>query len=528
MIRHLVFFSLQITFFILLFWAAFSPSRSNYAPESGAFRVRSDLPDFTFEYSTEAADPTNWIGLYHAKYGGPKNGHYVQDSLVWSYAPENNGTVHLPTSSLQPGDYEAYFLAKGGYEWLADPITVYRKPDPVEFYTNATTLHNARVGDEFSAELAGLLGGGGGDVTVDWSITASRGGDWLKISSDGRLSGTPKSSRHRTARVNVTATASDESSSELTVTIPVVPSGSPLVDHLNFLSYNMWFGGSKVNNYHAKQVRFIASANLDIIALQESWNGQADRLAKALGWYSYQGGSSSSIITRYPIVERYPQQWQGVAVRIALDGEDLQVNVWGVHLSYWPYGPYDFCFDNMTVDEVLAREKSSGREGQIHETIGLMGKQLDNSDQVPVFLAGDFNAPSHLDWTKKTSDIHCGVGAVEWPTSKVPIEAGMHDAYRTVHPNPHSKPGITWSVNYLENEGRVEPLDRIDLIYHKGPIKVYWADPVWAGNPKPQPHHEDNEWTSDHAAVLARYDLRDFVDSMKQSKLSLNAEDTEL
>lgn len=520
MIRYFVFFALQLAFFCLLFWSAFKPT--DYASESGTLSLRTDLPDFTFDYNTDFEDSSNWIGLYHAKSGGPKKGKYIKDSLAWEYAPGNNGTVQLQASSLEPGNYEAFFLAKGGYEWLADPVAVYRKPDPVAFYTDAVTLHNARVGDEFSANLTGLLGGGGGDVTVDYSITASRGGDWLKVSSEGRLFGTPKSARHQTARVVVTASASDNSTSDLVVTVPVAASGAPLVEYLNVLTYNMWFGGSKVNNYHAKQVAFLASSNFDIVVLQESWGGQAHRLGHALGWYSWQGVNSASIISRYPIVERYPQKNHGGAVRIALDGEDLEINVWGVHLAYTPYGPYDFCYENMTVDEVMARERNSGREGQIKETVGLMKKHLDNSDRVPVILAGDFNAPSHLDWTKENSDEHCGAGDVPWPTSKVPVDAGLLDSFRTVHPDPARKPGYTWSPIYLDNEGRPEPLDRIDIIYHKGPMKVYWADKFIVGHPSPQPHHWENEWTSDHAAMLAKYDLRSFVKAKKLGDLGAN------
>ncbi|MBG9733118.1 hypothetical protein [Paenibacillus alvei] len=36
---------------------------------------------------------------------------------------------------------------------------------------------------------------------------------------------------------------------------------------------------------------------------------------------------------------------------------------------------------------------------------------------VPMFLTGDFNVPSHLDWTEETKEGHFGV-TVEWPVSK--------------------------------------------------------------------------------------------------------------
>ncbi|CAM1505948.1 Fc.00g115850.m01.CDS01 [Cosmosporella sp. VM-42] len=495
--------------FALLFFLAWAACASIISV-SNSFIQRGDEPDFTFDYSTTSADPRNWVAVYHAEHGGPKKEKYVENSLVWAYAAHTHGTVHLSISNLEPGTYEAYFLAKDGYQWLADPIIVYRKPDPVAFFTDEVTLQNGRVGDPFRANISGLLGGGGGDVTVEYSITSSQEGNWVEISSDGNLSGTPTRAS-QALQLTVTASASDNSTSHLDVRIPVVSAGSPLVEQFSVLTYNMWFGGTQVNNYHAKQVAFLASSNLDIVVLQESWNGQASRLGRALGWHSWQGSRSVGIISRYPIVEEYPQQTQGGSVRVALDGEEAQVNVWGVHLAYTPYGPYDFCFDNMTVDEVLAREESSGRGRQIRETLVLMKGQLTNSNKIPVILAGDFNAPSHLDWTHQASDIHCGFGNVAWPTSKGPFDSGLIDTFRKVHPDPLSDPGITWSPIYLDNGGRSEPLDRIDIIYYKGRLRAVSADKVIVGHPKPEPDHANNDWTSDHAAVLVRYDLKSFV-----------------
>lgn len=386
---------------------------------------------------------------------------------------------------------------------FATPVA--RQASTNSFLVDSITTQNGRVGDVFQAKIAGLLLN---NSPVEYSISSSKGGDWVKISPEGILSGTPGRKAKET-RVTVKATAADKTTSQLKVTIPVVASGNPLVKKFNALSYNMWYGGTKMNNFHTKQITFLASANLDIVVLQEASRDDATRLGQALGWYHFQGDSSAvGVISRYPIVEEYAQHGHGVAVRVALDGEENQINVWGVHLNSSPYGPYDFCFENMTIPQVLQREEDSKRGPQVRESLSLMKDHLENTDDVPVILLGDFNSPSHLDWTDKNQ--HCGVGAVPWPASTVPTDAGMIDSYREANPNPRRDPGITWSPIYLENNDRPEPMDRIDYIYHKGDLKVTHAETLAPGNPTPMPNHQDNYWTSDHSAVLARFDLREY------------------
>lgn len=461
---------------------------------------------FTFSYSTGSPSGSNWIGVY-VPGSGPRDGQSVSPSAAWDWAPDAKGTVFIPTSSLTPGSYEAYLLADGGYEVIGEKIEVQlaRRPGPLSFFVGEATLKNGREGDEYEADLSGLLAGGG-DSPVTYAVNATENGDWVSISSSGVLTGTPSTSG--TTNVTVLATVNDSDLAQLTLTIPVVSTDEPLVKELSILSWNLWYGGSSVSNYHAKQVSFLLGGDFDIVVMQEATGGHATRLGKALGWYSFQGSSSSvGIISRYPIAEVYDEQGHGGAVRIALDGEDSQLNVWGVHLGYTPYGPYDFCFSGMTVDQVLVREDQSKRGPQIRETVSLMAEQLANTDNIPVILAGDFNAPSHLDWIDETSDAHCGAGYVPWPTSVVPTKAGLVDAFRVANPDPAAVPGITWSPIYLTNNGRPEPLDRIDVVYHKGGFEVLSSEVLIAGKPKPQPNHKENEWTSDHASVVARFKI---------------------
>ncbi|KAL1960363.1 hypothetical protein VTO42DRAFT_8323 [Malbranchea cinnamomea] len=481
---------------------------------TGSLTLSKNHEPFTFDYSTSQPQDTNWIGLYHASGGGPVNESYIAPPIVWKYAPDAKGSVHLPVDYLEPGEYEAYFLAHGGYKWLAPPITVTLEAPPARLYfpVQQVTLHNARKSERYVAHIGGLLLGRS-DAKVVFEKT---GGDrWIRVDSDGTISGTPSHNAPQRSHVDIRATADNGASALLKAIIPVRPPGQALVEDLRVMTFNMWHGGTQVNNYHEKQLRFVLESGADIIGLQEATSDHAIRLGEALGWHHWQSSQSVGIISRYPIVEEYGEINRAGGVRISLNGNSRrksEINFWSTHLGYNPYGPYDFCYDHMSFEQVLEREAQSGRTPQITELLGGIQSQLNNSKNVPVILVGDFNAPSHLDWTEALREKNCGIADFPWPTSVLPTKSGFIDSFRVAHPDPAAEAGVTWSPLFPfhnGDSGNPEPQDRIDFIYHtKEKLSVMDSQRLVVGNPKPSPHHKHNKWTSDHAAVLTHYHLK--------------------
>jgi hypothetical protein len=127
-------------------------------------------------------------------------------------------------------------------------------------------------------------------------------------------------------------------------------------------------------------------------------------------------------------------------------------------------------------------------------------------------LLGDFNVPSHLDWTAATAAKRNGVGKVIWPTSDAVAKAGFIDSYRQIHPNPLTKPGDTWSPVFQGTE----PQDRIDRIYWQGRALKPTAAKTFTTAVETTIGREgssitpvaNNTWPSDHAAVLTEMALR--------------------
>ncbi|KAK3180066.1 hypothetical protein K4F52_008558 [Lecanicillium sp. MT-2017a] len=466
--------------------------------------VDESQPPFTFQYSTGAPDPTNWVAIY-SEGETPSNPSTKLNYVTWSYAPGPEGSVKVSFEALEPGTYYAYFLAKNKYMSLTPGLKVEYKGDtgPVSFMVSDFTTQNARKGTPFSATISGLINPRLEKPAFTRVAEGSDNDDWLTVSKDGVITGSPTSGKAGNTTVVIKAQIADGSTAELAVHIPIVNKCKPLVTDLSLLTFNMWVGGTQVNDYFRKQVRFLVETNMDVVGFQETVDGKASgRLARALGWEIHSSGDRS-VMSRYPIVETFDAD-ASTGARIALDGDKSQIIFWSSHLAYTPYGPYDFCFDHMTKAQVMQREFDSGRTPQIQDTIDRMKPQIANSDKVPVFLVGDFNAPSHLDWIDATADAHCGVGAFDWPTSVIPVKAGLIDSYREIYPDPVKNPAFTWSPVH---PAPAEPADRIDFMYHAGGVELTSSEPIKRATPGNVPNQAENEWTSDHVAFISTYKI---------------------
>ncbi|ULR49291.1 HAD-IA family hydrolase [Streptomyces deccanensis] len=271
---------------------------------------------------------------------------------------------------------------------------------------------------------------------------------------------------------------------------------------LRVMTWNLWHGGTKVRDHRAKQLKVITETGVDVVGLQETCGTAAQELAEALGWHHHRAGDNLGIISRHPITERLGDPDVGfygaTGVRIRTDS-GTEVDVWSVHLDYTPYGPYEAAFDGLPAAELIAHEEV--RLTQLRDCL----RRIDDTAPgapgaapVPVVLVGDFNSPSHLDRPD-----------VGWPVTRAAEASGLRDSYREAHPDPVREPGHTWSPIHTVHEdgsGRPEPQDRIDFVLHRG-LAVLDSRTHVSGTPSPWPDVEDNDWPSDHAAVITTFAL---------------------
>lgn len=265
---------------------------------------------------------------------------------------------------------------------------------------------------------------------------------------------------------------------------------------LQVMSFNIEWGGGHVRFDSVTEA--IRQSGADIVGIQEA-EGNLRRLAQSLGWHY---NERNYVVSRFPLIDPPGGEGRYLLVEVA---PGRAVALANVHLPSDPYGPY-WVRDGRDLDEVLALERQA-RLPKIGPTLEALPPLAVQG--MPVFLTGDFNAPSHRDWTAAAVGTRQHLlYAVDWPVSQALEQAGFRDAWRAVHPDPLSAPGLTWFAGRpaIEtwNPGPDEPLDRIDFIWSAGPAEAVTARLV--GEPGgPGVEVAVAPWPSDHRAVLVRF-----------------------
>jgi endonuclease/exonuclease/phosphatase family metal-dependent hydrolase len=285
---------------------------------------------------------------------------------------------------------------------------------------------------------------------------------------------------------------------------------------LRVMSYNIHRGGV----VHLKQplsqtAKVIQAAKADIVGIQETRSPRGDTLkdlAKLLGWNHDEG---SCIVTRYEIVEYFKggkDYKGGVKVKLALD---KHAYIFNLHLPSHPYQPYQLLgirpkwhkhTNNITFIKTEAETIEWAKKARGAE-IGKVLRQIKSipDKEAPVFVVGDFNEPSHLDWTEPAAKAGRHPIKVEYPTSTEMAKAGFSDSYRTIFTDEMKNPGITWSPAYKVGDPRTHH-DRIDFVYFKGnSLKV--EDVMIVGENKEHADLVVAPYPSDHRAVVATFAL---------------------
>ena len=177
------------------------------------------------------------------------------------------------------------------------------------------------------------------------------------------------------------------------------------------------------------------------ISVQATSGSAGACLAHAMGWHEHSPGDPS-IISRYPM-SALPGTEFSTATQISLDGTDRQTIVRYTHLGYDPYGPYDLALATcLWIRYLHARRRLAGlaRSRTLKQASSRSSQRQTRS---PCFSWVTSMTPSHLDWTDAAEAAHCGVSNLLWPMSEEPINAGLLDTYRSLHPDPVAHPGLT-------------------------------------------------------------------------------------
>lgn len=273
---------------------------------------------------------------------------------------------------------------------------------------------------------------------------------------------------------------------------------------LRLLCMNVWVGGRRGLATPEESIQrtldVLRAADVDVIALQEH-DGLAEFYAEALGMVATVQDRSTAVLSRWPVLGTSSTKWG-----VQLDTPNFgPVWVFNAHLPAAPYQPYQLAgieyhggrFVTSAADAITEARLARGEPAL--RLLRELSAAL--ASGAPVLLAGDFNEPSHLDWTTAGVDARLREHAVEWPTSRLFTEAGLIDTYRALHPDPVQRPGFTWTPR----PDKRDVMDRIDLVYASPHLIPIRAEVL--GESGPMTDQALEPWPSDHRALRAEFAL---------------------
>ena len=264
------------------------------------------------------------------------------------------------------------------------------------------------------------------------------------------------------------------------------------LDSLTVMSWNIWNGGQRMGKFVGVQrvAEIIKESGADLVSLQETGES-GPIIADMINFYLYQRGDGLSVLSKYPLSKAYNVYHANVSGAVTVDlPKGQQVIFCPVSLSYLPNQEAYILSGQADPDTVLVREMKT-RGAEMRYIVWELQSLLKQKEKVPVVVAGELNAGSHLDWTERNKKNRFGL-VLNFPTSRIVEEAGFVDAYREVFPNEMSHTGYTWSPmfkNVLH--------DRLSYIF-------YNSSSIFSSSSKVIDHHPIL-FPSDHAAVVVSF-----------------------
>ncbi len=316
---------------------------------------------------------------------------------------------------------------------------------------------------------------------------------------------------------------------------------------IKILQFNIWQEGTMVRGGFDAIVNEIVRLQPDFVTLSEVRNYNktrfCDRIVSALAkkgknYYSF-FSDDSGLLSLHPIKDSAVIfKNNGTIHKLVTKIGKREIAVYTAHLDYKNYAVYlPRGYDGNTwkkmkapvtnLDSILSMNRASLRDEAI--TAFIAAAKQDITEGRIVFLGGDFNEDSHLDWTEATKNLydHNGV-IVPWDCSTMLYRAGFKDSYREKFPNPVTHPGFTFPADNTTVEVKqlawapdADERDRIDFIYYYPNKKITLINSVVVGphgcilNGKRAAENSEDPfiipiatWPTDHKAVMSTFKIK--------------------
>jgi endonuclease/exonuclease/phosphatase family metal-dependent hydrolase len=280
---------------------------------------------------------------------------------------------------------------------------------------------------------------------------------------------------------------------------------------LRVMTFNLWQGGDAGKQPLSQSAEVVRIGGADLVGLQETEGMSKEgagpdngaRLAVMLGFEYFDQGNGCGILSRYPITGHTGGR-RGVRVKLPDDREVWLFNVHFAHAPYQPYQllgiPYEGGAFLRTAQEAVAAARLA-RGHQVQALLDEMREALDSG--APLFLTGDFNEPSHQDWTAEATKAGRCPLQVPWPATLAVHRHGLRDSYRATHPDPITHPGLTWTPISAEDDVD-DRHDRIDFVFFGG-RDISVAESKIVGEGSRRADLVVTPYPSDHRAVVTGF-----------------------
>jgi endonuclease/exonuclease/phosphatase family metal-dependent hydrolase len=289
---------------------------------------------------------------------------------------------------------------------------------------------------------------------------------------------------------------------------------------LTLLTYNAEGAGLNHGKPMDETLAVLRAADADLAGLQElralapsCWRdlcppvgpAVAPRLAAAVGMHLHEQRHqapvtwANAVLSRFPFVAATPND---TGVVIEVDGR--RVAVFNIHPDDYPYQPFQllgipyYGQPGLDTAEQAVRVAKETRG----EALRLLLEDIESAagtDAQVIF--GDFNEPSHLDWTERAAAAGIHPMAVPFPLSRALEALGFADALRAIYPDEVAKPAYTWSAEAQRDDPTVHH-DRVDFILVRGRGLSVESVSI-LGEKAPEADLVVTPWPSDHRAVRA-------------------------
>jgi exodeoxyribonuclease-3 len=308
--------------------------------------------------------------------------------------------------------------------------------------------------------------------------------------------------------------------------LPASPDLYACEQTVRVMSFNAWGAGSNQGLGPEATIKAIRDAGADIVLLQEvraeasecttadcpaAGPSLASEIAAGLGYEFYEPPPddllnwANATLSRFPIVSTVSG---GLGAMLDVGG--LAFAVFNIHLTDFPYQPYQASgipygeAPFLDRPAALAQAAWQARGDAVND---LEAQLAFAGDAAVTVIGGDFNEPSHRDWTPEAVEAGRQPVAVAFPTVLALERLGFVDAYRAARPDEIADPGFTWTPTAaLDDPG--EHHDRIDYLLLRGEdaeIRGAWV----VGESAENADIVVQPWTSDHRAVVVEIAVPD-------------------